>query len=1144
MKVCIVTEFDQQDFFQWTIALNMFSKHEIYSITMNQDTLKFHGENGKYWDPLRAADIVFVYCVRHDQNWKWYELPLIAKKFMRPDAKMICQFDLEFMWLFNKGNHPWKAEPPWLKDKTPEEFFSENKDVINIADAYIVFFNPELTKFISKPIYPIPLPQLIRYTNFLIDVPTREDLTKKTGRVAIIKHSVQSADEEHTLKNVIIPLEYPISMFTCRHTGSSEKLEILKDIPKRGESEVYGLIGRDAFMEFLSKCRIAIDDNEGYRGWSRFVVECALAHVPCIGSTLAVKEFFPRLYTEHKDYETQKKLLERLQNDKDFWLEMATEGKNNVIKKLDTERLVHKFESLIEELTQNKIKISILEFDLSSFGGRHIELVDGFLDSLKEMDINVKIYGQFSKILLKSKEELVQKSVGRVTENDIILFKSLSEILNELSESDMILSVAHYPELANYVKVPVVHWIIAKPSSDMIPVSKLIWTNSHHQRKEIGMDAEVIYSPLDYSLWRQRAKPWKERKIDILVVTGVTKMKIDKYFLGNELKVLEKLNEKMHVVGIFPVRNEKERLFVESLKFETHINLDRKEISKFMGNAKIFLNPSPIECAALVIYEALNAGCFPVVRRAGSCEEQMGEIGIIYDTSLEDVNDEFWIRICNTLKGEHDINLSVQQGLKFDRMNSKQRLIELINKVINKEIPKPLNICAPTKLENKQDDNMEKTSKDDLSEEYKNFVKKHFPQSIPKRPCEGERIHDSILKEFLTQDDWDAIYGRWRAFIEGKEPIKEPVKEESKSVKIQEQPRLPKKIIQPILYPKESNWFDWDIKRFPMERFPKVTVIIPVKNRSRIIRRCLDGVLAEKYPNLEILVIDGGSIDGTLEIIREYQKKHPEIICDSREDKNVGEARNRGLKLATGDYITYADADDETLIGKFQLLASFLEANPRYFAVFGRMLPKSPDGEISGPTLVPNIVNFETLKQGNYIGVDSIMFRNEPDIMIDENAEYGEDYKLWLMIMKKYNVAFITKNVYIWNWGQHDSITTKIWRLGGETYRLAHIESAKRIKEVEDYFTNGPYNEDMSIAVFCDPFGHHPYGGPAIYGYNICEMLYRGRMSFRRVYKLKHICMKCCREYDCHMADCDKPKYYGLCEWCRTPFPYRFEAHG
>lgn len=360
IKLCIVTEFEQENFFQWEVALDSRSELKVSSAVMNENILWAYPLNGSHWDPIREADVVFVYCVRHDLKWEWYELPLLVKKVMNPKAKMICQFDLEFLWLFYPNHHFWKKEVVWVKGKTPEQFLRGTK-VMEIADAYIIIFNELLKKYTSKSTYYLPLPQLVRYESFLETTPSKRSLRDKSKRVVVLRHSVKSASIKKTLKKVIIPSGFPVTIFTTENTNSKEKLKILKGLPQPRRSIVYGNIPRDVYMEFLERDYAAIDDNEGYYGWSRFAMECALAHVPCVGSTRAVKEFFPELYTKSKDYKKQKELLKKLRSDKDFWLRVAEKGKKLVLKKMDTGYLIRELVKIIISITKQTVKVKTVK---------------------------------------------------------------------------------------------------------------------------------------------------------------------------------------------------------------------------------------------------------------------------------------------------------------------------------------------------------------------------------------------------------------------------------------------------------------------------------------------------------------------------------------------------------------------------------------------------------------------------------------------------------------------------------------------------------------------------------------------------------------------------------------------------------------
>lgn len=96
-----------------------------------------------------------------------------------------------------------------------------------------------------------------------------------------------------------------------------------------------------------------------------------------------------------------------------------------------------------------------------------------------------------------------------------------------------------------------------------------------------------------------------------------------------------------------------------------------------------------------------------------------------------------------------------------------------------------------------------------------------------------------------------------------------------------------------------------------MEKREKlVSVIIPVYNVSEYLVECLESTILQTYRNLEIIIIDDGSEDGSLEICKKYEKKDKRIKVYSKENGGVSSARNMGISLASGEYITFIDSDD------------------------------------------------------------------------------------------------------------------------------------------------------------------------------------------------------------------------------------------
>jgi len=330
---------------------------------MNPDTMKRFSQKHSYWKPLREADLVFVYTARHhkEPSWKWYMLPVWAKKFMRPEAKMIAQSDDEFMWLWYPKHIWWKENPKFQEEVS----FFKNNGVLDVADAYFtVLNNPPWAKYCNKPIYYMPLPQMFRYRKLVERINLRKIPTKRM--IAMLEHSVKSASTTRTMRNVIRKLEIPVLYFSTQNLGYEDKKRLLGKLPEG--SRVYGKLPRDAYMQFLKGAYMAIDDNEGYIGWSRFVQECAICCIPCVGSSKAVEHIFPDLKTEHNDWEKQKVLLRNLSSDINWYKAQMIRGWVSATRSLSDPNLVTKMLKIaIIDLNCPTKKVKVSKIELIEF---------------------------------------------------------------------------------------------------------------------------------------------------------------------------------------------------------------------------------------------------------------------------------------------------------------------------------------------------------------------------------------------------------------------------------------------------------------------------------------------------------------------------------------------------------------------------------------------------------------------------------------------------------------------------------------------------------------------------------------------------------------------------------------------------------
>lgn len=90
----------------------------------------------------------------------------------------------------------------------------------------------------------------------------------------------------------------------------------------------------------------------------------------------------------------------------------------------------------------------------------------------------------------------------------------------------------------------------------------------------------------------------------------------------------------------------------------------------------------------------------------------------------------------------------------------------------------------------------------------------------------------------------------------------------------------------------------------------RVSVIVPVYNTGKYLKKCLDSVLAQTLRDIEVICINNGSTDNSAEILKEYREKDKRIIIVDQKHKGASLARNKAMALARGEFIAFIDSDD------------------------------------------------------------------------------------------------------------------------------------------------------------------------------------------------------------------------------------------
>ena len=105
----------------------------------------------------------------------------------------------------------------------------------------------------------------------------------------------------------------------------------------------------------------------------------------------------------------------------------------------------------------------------------------------------------------------------------------------------------------------------------------------------------------------------------------------------------------------------------------------------------------------------------------------------------------------------------------------------------------------------------------------------------------------------------------------------------------------------------------------------KLSVIVPMYNTEKWIKRCIESILCQSFHDFEIIIIDDGSTDNSLNIVKGYCKRDKRIQCISTKNQGSAMAKNVGLKYMSGDIVTFVDADDFIENKMYEIMISALD---------------------------------------------------------------------------------------------------------------------------------------------------------------------------------------------------------------------------
>ncbi|MBD2779921.1 glycosyltransferase family 2 protein [Xenorhabdus szentirmaii] len=224
-----------------------------------------------------------------------------------------------------------------------------------------------------------------------------------------------------------------------------------------------------------------------------------------------------------------------------------------------------------------------------------------------------------------------------------------------------------------------------------------------------------------------------------------------------------------------------------------------------------------------------------------------------------------------------------------------------------------------------------------------------------------------------------------------------------------------------------------------------VSIIIPAYNAQDCISRAINSVLNQTYKNIEIIIINDGSSDKTIDICEGYAKNHKNINLISQENGGVSSARNKGIYLSTGYYICFLDSDDTYEPTFIEALLEKTELNDNDFSycLFNK-LHKNQTLESSKPYQNPHNIILDFLNF-DYFDICCLLIRNnflkEKGITFDEKLPVGEDVLFILECICHGSYSYAPEYLYNYIY-RSESIMNKEWAVNDY---LVEIEAWEKI---------------------------------------------------------------------------------------------------
>jgi glycosyltransferase involved in cell wall biosynthesis len=235
------------------------------------------------------------------------------------------------------------------------------------------------------------------------------------------------------------------------------------------------------------------------------------------------------------------------------------------------------------------------------------------------------------------------------------------------------------------------------------------------------------------------------------------------------------------------------------------------------------------------------------------------------------------------------------------------------------------------------------------------------------------------------------------------------------------------------------------------ENVPLISVLLPVHNAAPYVAESIESILGQTLGDFELLILDDGSTDGSLEVLRRYARRDPRIRLTSRPNKRVAASLNELIDQARGEYLARMDADDVALPERFERQVAYLRAHPECVLVGSRVRLIDPDGNpLCDWCILQDHEEIDAVfmraEMSTVISHPVIMMRRDDMLAVGKYREFSAicDNDLFLRLAERGRITNLPEVLLLYRVHPGNNSTAPLWRNTVEWVYVQMVRDARR----------------------------------------------------------------------------------------------------